>query len=118
MTIESRRLCGQLNSSRRAAKARKAVEPKRNPNGFPFSASVDPFEIRHLEAAIVERFRWAIEPHPRQRALTGGWDPRLDMLHKRVHYDLEYVDNWSFSMDIGLIIRTAWQVFFPPKSAY
>tara|TARA_B100001248_G_scaffold262537_1_gene259249 strand:+ start:17927 stop:19270 length:1344 start_codon:yes stop_codon:yes gene_type:complete len=43
---------------------------------------------------------------------------RLDMLHKRVHYDLEYVDNWSFSMDIGLIIRTAWQVFFPPKSAY
>ena len=39
-------------------------------------------------------------------------------LHRRVYWDLYYVSNWSLWMDLRLIIITAWQVFFPPRSAY
>lgn len=35
----------------------------------------------------------------------------------RIESDIEYLENWSFWLDIWLIIRTALQIVFPPKSA-
>ncbi|MGJ3242709.1 MAG: sugar transferase [Opitutales bacterium] len=39
-------------------------------------------------------------------------------LEARVRYDLDYISNWSLWLDISLIFRTAWQVLFPPPTAY
>lgn len=41
-----------------------------------------------------------------------------EKLHQRVYWDLYYVTNWSIWMDIRIVLRTAWQVIFPPKTAY
>jgi exopolysaccharide biosynthesis polyprenyl glycosylphosphotransferase len=43
-------------------------------------------------------------------------DPEL--LRERIRLDLEYINNWSIWLDLGLILRTATQVFIPPESAY
>jgi exopolysaccharide biosynthesis polyprenyl glycosylphosphotransferase len=42
----------------------------------------------------------------------------LELLKERTHYDLEYIDNWSLSLDLSIILRTIFQVVFPPKTAY
>jgi exopolysaccharide biosynthesis polyprenyl glycosylphosphotransferase len=39
-------------------------------------------------------------------------------LHRRVYWDLYYVSRWSMWVDVRILIITAWQIFFPPKSAY
>lgn len=39
-------------------------------------------------------------------------------IRQRIELDLEYINNWSFWLDLGIIIRTFWQVFRPPPSAY
>ncbi|MBC8009326.1 MAG: sugar transferase, partial [Burkholderiales bacterium] len=39
-------------------------------------------------------------------------------LHGRVYWDLYYARNWSPGLDLRIVARTAWQVFFPPRSAY
>jgi putative colanic acid biosynthesis UDP-glucose lipid carrier transferase len=36
---------------------------------------------------------------------------------KRVESDIYYLENWSFLMDCWIIVRTAFQVIFPPPSA-
>jgi exopolysaccharide biosynthesis polyprenyl glycosylphosphotransferase len=36
----------------------------------------------------------------------------------RVRYDIQYVTSWSITTDIYIFLKTAWQVLFPPKSAY
>lgn len=41
-----------------------------------------------------------------------------DALRLRVLADIEYIENWSIALDFLLILRTAYQVFVPPKSAY
>jgi len=35
----------------------------------------------------------------------------------RVSADIEYIENWSLSLDLWIIARTAWQVVKPPRSA-
>jgi len=42
----------------------------------------------------------------------------LDLLRKRVHYDLEYINEWSLWMDFEIMFKTARIVFDPPESAY
>jgi len=41
-----------------------------------------------------------------------------EMLDRRVYYDLYYTANWSFALDLKIILQTAWQVVMPPRSAY
>ena len=43
-------------------------------------------------------------------------DPQL--LQQRVENDLYYIANWSIWLDLQITVKTAWQVFFAPKSAY
>ena len=42
----------------------------------------------------------------------------LALIEERVRYDLEYIRGWSFWLDIWILLKTAVQVIFPPKSAY
>ncbi len=39
-------------------------------------------------------------------------------LAARIAADFEYIENWTLSLDLGIVVRTAWQVLMPPKSAY
>ena len=42
----------------------------------------------------------------------------LALIEERVRYDLEYIRSWSFWLDVWILVKTAVQVIFPPKSAY
>lgn len=42
----------------------------------------------------------------------------VGMLEKRVRYDIFYINNWSFLLDLQIVFTTVRQVLFPPKSAY
>jgi exopolysaccharide biosynthesis polyprenyl glycosylphosphotransferase len=42
----------------------------------------------------------------------------IDLLRRRVRYDLEYINNWTLLLDIEIILRTIIQVLRPPKTAY
>jgi exopolysaccharide biosynthesis polyprenyl glycosylphosphotransferase len=42
-------------------------------------------------------------------------DPEL--LHRRVQLDIEYITNWSIWLDVQIVLKTASQVLFPPKTA-
>jgi len=37
---------------------------------------------------------------------------------KRVESDIYYLENWSFSLDCVIILKTFKHCLFPPKSAY
>lgn len=39
-------------------------------------------------------------------------------IRKRVACDIEYIEQWSLLQDVGIVVKTAWQVLFPPRSAY
>jgi len=39
-------------------------------------------------------------------------------LLRRIQADIYYLENWSLTADLIIILRTACQLFFPPKSAY
>jgi undecaprenyl-phosphate glucose phosphotransferase len=42
----------------------------------------------------------------------------LSMLERRVRYDIFYINNWSFLLDVQIVFATFKQVLFPPKTAY
>lgn len=42
----------------------------------------------------------------------------VEVLRRRVRYDLEYISNWTLGLDLSIIIRTFLQVLRPPKTAY
>lgn len=40
----------------------------------------------------------------------------LSALERRVRYDIFYINNWSILLDLEILLRSAGQVLFPPKS--
>lgn len=40
------------------------------------------------------------------------------LLEKRIRCDMRYIREWSLSLDLRILLRTFWQVFFPPATAY
>jgi putative colanic acid biosynthesis UDP-glucose lipid carrier transferase len=36
----------------------------------------------------------------------------------RLESDITYLENWRLTLDLAIIIRTAWQMIFPPETAY
>jgi exopolysaccharide biosynthesis polyprenyl glycosylphosphotransferase len=51
------------------------------------------------------------------RGLRGEARRDQDLID-RIHSDLYYLENWSLLLDWVIIVRTAWHVVFPPKTAY
>jgi putative colanic acid biosynthesis UDP-glucose lipid carrier transferase len=41
-----------------------------------------------------------------------------DDIRLRVACDIEYIEQWSLFWDFSIIVKTAWQVISPPRSAY
>jgi exopolysaccharide biosynthesis polyprenyl glycosylphosphotransferase len=50
------------------------------------------------------------------RGFRGETKTTNDVI-KRVESDIYYLENWSFLMDCWIIVRTAFQVIFPPATA-
>lgn len=42
----------------------------------------------------------------------------VEVLRKRVRYDLDYINNWTIGLDLQIVFRTIGQVLRPPKTAY
>lgn len=40
------------------------------------------------------------------------------MMHGRVVADVFYIENWSFLLDIKIIVLTVWNMFKGEKNAY
>lgn len=47
-----------------------------------------------------------------------GETQQLELMEKRVEYDIEYIENWSFSLDMKIIARTVWNMLKGEKNAY
>ena len=43
-------------------------------------------------------------------------DPAL--LRQRIEWDIHYITHWSPWLDVQVVLKTVWQVIFPPRSAY
>lgn len=67
------------------------------------------------------RSRSLVKPGITGMAQVNGYRGEItdpEKLHRRIYWDLYYINRWSLVMDIHIICRTAWQVFFPPETAY
>jgi undecaprenyl-phosphate glucose phosphotransferase len=79
---------------------------------------------------FVERFRSTVPDYDLRHAVTGGmtgwaqvhgWRGRTS-LRKRVQYDLDYIQRWSFSLDFRVLFMTIQHIAFnkirwqPPRS--
>jgi exopolysaccharide biosynthesis polyprenyl glycosylphosphotransferase len=67
------------------------------------------------------RIRSLVKPGITGLAQVSGFRGEItepEKLHQRVYWDLYYVTHWSFALDLQIVLRTATQVVFPPKSAY
>jgi lipopolysaccharide/colanic/teichoic acid biosynthesis glycosyltransferase len=42
----------------------------------------------------------------------------VEVLRRRVRYDLDYISNWTLLLDVKIMFRTLGQVMRPPKTAY
>ena len=67
------------------------------------------------------RVRSLVKPGITGLAQVNGYRGEItepEKLHRRVYWDLFYVTHWSIGQDVQIILRTAWQVVFPPTTAY
>ena len=67
------------------------------------------------------RTRALVKPGITGLAQTKGFRGEIsdpEKLHQRVYWDLYYARSWRLSLDIRICLQTAWQMIFPPASAY
>lgn len=75
-----------------------------------FRKEVNIYQIRHL-----------VKPGITGLAQSRGFRGEItdvSQIHGRVRSDLEYINSWTIWMDILIILKTIYQVMFPPRSAY
>ena len=75
-----------------------------------YSKIIDKFMVRHL-----------IKPGITGMAQVKGYrgdtpDPRL--MEKRVQYDVWYLENWSFLLDLKIVFLTVWNMIRGEKNAF
>jgi lipopolysaccharide/colanic/teichoic acid biosynthesis glycosyltransferase len=78
-------------------------------------------DIEFSQISKTYRVRSLVKPGITGLAQVNGYRGEItdpEKLHRRVYWDLYYMSNWSLALDMQIILRTAWQVVFPPKSAY
>lgn len=42
----------------------------------------------------------------------------IEEINNRIQLDLHYIHHWSLWLDLGIILKTVWQILRPPPSAY
>ena len=47
-----------------------------------------------------------------------GETKEVHLMEKRVEYDVKYMENWSFMMDMKIIFLTVWNMIKGEKNAY
>ncbi len=84
-----------------------------------------PHMIQHDEEfskqVDIYRTRTFVKPGITGLAQVNGFRGEItdvELIQERIRYDLEYINNWTIWFDIGIIIKTFWQVFFPQGNAY
>lgn len=75
-----------------------------------YKSIIDKFMIRHLVLPGVTGLAQV-------RGLRGETADKLTM-RKRIMTDLFYIENWSFLLDIKIIMLTVWNMFKGEKNAY
>jgi putative colanic acid biosynthesis UDP-glucose lipid carrier transferase len=74
--------------------------------------------IRAMRKYVIRRF---VRPGITGYAQVNGYrgEVRSDAdVHNRVEKDIFYLENWSFSLDVAIILKTIRHCIVPPKSAY
>jgi exopolysaccharide biosynthesis polyprenyl glycosylphosphotransferase len=67
------------------------------------------------------RTRHFVKPGITGLAQAGGFRGEIktpEQLQERVRLDLHYIAHWTIWLDVTITLKTFWQIFFPPKSAY
>ena len=67
------------------------------------------------------RVRALVKPGITGLAQVNGYRGEItdpEKLHRRVHWDLVYVSEWSLGLDLQIVLRTGLQVVKPPAAAY
>ncbi|MGH8602724.1 MAG: sugar transferase, partial [Gammaproteobacteria bacterium] len=68
-----------------------------------------------------QRRRLEVLPGITGWAQVNGWRGETDTeekIKKRVEHDLFYIENWSFSFDMVIILRTLWALWNTRRNAY
>ncbi len=69
----------------------------------------------------IYRSRHFVKPGITGLAQISGYRGEITsvgLIDERIRLDLQYINNWSIWLDISVIVKTLFQVFFPPRSAY
>ena len=73
------------------------------------------------EMVEIYRIRHFVKPGITGLAQSQGYRGEvkdIENIRERIRLDLQYIHNWSVWLEIGIILRTFFQVIIPPKSAY
>jgi putative colanic acid biosynthesis UDP-glucose lipid carrier transferase len=74
--------------------------------------------IRAMRKYVVRRFvRPGITGYAQVKGYRGEVRSDADV-QNRVEMDIYYLENWSFSLDLVIILKTIQQCIVPPRSAY
>jgi putative colanic acid biosysnthesis UDP-glucose lipid carrier transferase len=84
-----------------------------------------PHMLKHTDQyrKIIKRFmlRHTVKPGITGMAQVNGYRGeirRLSELKKRVEYDVNYIEGWSFNLDLKIILLTTWVIFRGQAKAY
>lgn len=75
-----------------------------------YSATINQFMIRHL-----------LKPGITGWAQVNGFRGETKesiMMEKRVEFDIWYLENWSFQLDVKIVFLTFWNIIIGEKNAY
>jgi len=67
------------------------------------------------------RTRYFVKPGITGLAQCNGFRGEItgdNLMEKRITLDIAYVTRWSIWLDVWIVIKTAWSILFPHKSAY
>jgi putative colanic acid biosynthesis UDP-glucose lipid carrier transferase len=75
-----------------------------------YSKTIEHYKIRHFITP-------GITGYAQVNGFRGETRER-ELMERRVHYDVLYLENWSLSLDIKIILLTVWNMLRGDKQAY
>lgn len=75
-----------------------------------YSKEIDKYMVRHFALPGITGYAQVMG--------ARGETKRIEDMQKRVEYDIWYLENWSFFLDIKIILLTAFATFKGDKNAY